>query len=369
MQLQQYLRMMQKSWWIIAMTTLSALIFALITTYNTVPQYRSSARFIISPNPDIVSARDIVSSLATLDKRSIAVTYSEVLNSNRVLQETASALGIGVKELQPYQISSVVLPEANILELTTVGPDPVLAAALANEVGKQGIIYISQLYPAYELSVLDLATPPAAPFSPQPSRDASLAIALGLVAGVVLAIIRGYLRLPVQLIRDRVQLDNASGAYTQRYLQRAVDEQIQHGIEPTSCMLIHLDELKDYLDVLPEASANRLLRKVTSILRNQLRGQDVVGRWTKSSFAVMLPATPEIAAQRTAERIRTALGIPVSIDLHPEPFVLTPRLAVVTRQLNETPEALMKRLEQGTEPPAGEAAAVDSFSSSQKALV
>jgi diguanylate cyclase (GGDEF)-like protein len=369
MQFQQYLRMIQKSWWIIAITILAATIFALVTAYSAVPQYRSSARFIISPNPDIVAGRDIVNSLATLDKRSIAVTYAEVLGSNRLLEETATGLGIEVMELQAYQISAVVLPEANILELTTIGPDPLLAARIANEVGTHGITYITQLYPAYALSVLDMAIPATSPFTPQPARDASLASALGLIAGVALAIIRGYLRMPVQMLRDRAQIDTTSGAFTQRYMHRALDEQIQRGVEPTSCMLINAEELNDYLDVLPETSANRLLHKVNAVLRQQLRGQDIVGRWTTSSFMVLLPLTPEGAALRTAERIRTALGIPVSIDLHPEPFVLTPRLVVVTRHENETAEALIKRLEQGSDYTQSESGSLDRFSGTQKALV
>jgi diguanylate cyclase (GGDEF)-like protein len=370
MQFQQYLRMIQKSWWIIVITTLAALLFALVTAYSATPQYRSSARFIISPNSDIITGRDIVNSLATLDKRSIAVTYAEVLGSNRLLQETASALGVELAQLKTYTISSVVLPEANILEVTTVGPDPVMAAQVTNEVGKQGISYISQLYPAYELSVLDGAIPATDPFSPQPVRDSSLAGALGILAGVMLAIVRGYLRMPIQMLRERVQLDPASGAHTQRYMQRALDAQLLHGVEPTSCMLIHIDELKDYLDVLPETSANRLLYKVNAILRNQLRGQDIVGRWTKSSFVVMLPATPEVAAHRTADRIRIALETPVKLDLHPEPFALSTRIVVVTKQEGEAPDAVITRLEQGHEhSTAIDSSSLERFNQTQKALV
>ena len=157
MQLQQYLRMLLRGWWIIALTTLTALLVALIISYSTPPTYSASARFIISPNNELVTSRDIVNSLATLDKRSIAVTYAEILNSRRMLEDTSNALGIDSSVAKKYMVSSVVLPEANILELSVAGRDPVMAVRLANELGRLGMDYINQLYPAYSLQVLDAA--------------------------------------------------------------------------------------------------------------------------------------------------------------------------------------------------------------------
>src|SRR5512147_815504 len=93
MELKLYFRMLQRSWWIIVIATLATVIAALISAYLTPPTYRATTRFIVSPSPSLVSGgSNLLSSLSTLDKRSIITTYAEILNSQRVYSETINLL-------------------------------------------------------------------------------------------------------------------------------------------------------------------------------------------------------------------------------------------------------------------------------------
>ncbi|MEN9430350.1 MAG: Chain length determinant protein, partial [Pseudomonadota bacterium] len=70
----------RRGWWIILVTTLIATNVSLLVSYFTPPVYQTSERFIVSPNASIFSSSwDIVSSLDTLDRRSIINTYKELL--------------------------------------------------------------------------------------------------------------------------------------------------------------------------------------------------------------------------------------------------------------------------------------------------
>jgi diguanylate cyclase (GGDEF)-like protein len=346
MELRHYLRMLQRGWWIIALTTLSGLALALYLAYVATPLYRATARFIVSPNVTFVDARSLIDSLTALDKRSIIATYAEVLDSNRIYNDTILSLQSAPKDLRVYTHSTIVLPDANILELAVQGPDPQVTSLLANSLGQRGIEYIKGLDKIYDINLLDPATVPTSPYSPQPLRDASLAAALGLVAGAVLAILSEQIRIPLDMLRQRSMIDSTSSIYTRRYFQRRIEEEIarnQTGI--LSLGLVRLDGLQDLFDTLPQAVLQRLLRRVVKILHNELRGNDILGRWDNISFAILLPATSGVAATRTLERIQLALSKPLEIDLSGETVRLAPQIGVVPRTDGESARALITRAE------------------------
>lgn len=219
MEFTDYLRLILRGWWIVMLTTLAAVAIALTWSFMATPMYRASASFIVSPNKAVVPNQNLVDSLGTLDKPSIIATYAEVINSNRIYNETAAALQLDPNDLKQYTHTAVVLPGANVLALSVTGPDPQKAAVLANSIGQRGINYIKGLYQAYDINLLDPAIPPTAPISPQPVRDVSLALALGLAIGSVLAILAGRLQSPREQAR-RVRRENVAASYSSQYFQR-----------------------------------------------------------------------------------------------------------------------------------------------------
>ena len=155
-----------------------------------IKNYRSSARFVISPNPDVIEATDWIRSLDTLDRASIITTYAEVFGSDRILREASESLELAEDELAQYRVASVGLPDANILEVSIVGPNPKVAAALVESVSQRSIEYVEDLYLLYDLTLLDPAGVPSQPVSPQPLRDLAIAAVVGLVLGTGLAFVR-----------------------------------------------------------------------------------------------------------------------------------------------------------------------------------
>lgn len=78
---------------------------------------------------------------------------------------------------------------------------------LANAVGQHAVEYVHSLYQVYDLTVLDAATPPTEPISPQPLRSAGVALVVGLALGIVLALLA---RWPAR----RCRVLSASAAWT-----------------------------------------------------------------------------------------------------------------------------------------------------------
>lgn len=89
---------------------------------------------------------------------------------------------------------------------------------------------------------------------------------------------------------------------------------------PLSMALIDIDHFKAVNDTHGHLAGDKALRAVSDLLREQLRGYDVAGRFGGEEFVVLLPQTDEADALIIAERLRAhvaALPIPIGDDATP----------------------------------------------------
>ncbi len=346
MEVKLYFRMLQRSWWIIVIAMLATVIAALVAAYFTPPTYRATSRFIVSPSPSLITGgSNLLNSLSTLDKRSIITTYAEILNSQRIYTETLNLLQLDNVNLADYKFSAVALPDANIIEFSVTGPDKDVVYTLANGIGQHAVEYVHSLYQVYDLSVLDPASTPTIPISPQPVRSAGVALVVGLALGVILALIREMLRTPIENFVRQRNLDDTSLALNRRAFEQKLSEIAFASPQDFSLCVVHLNGLSEYANVLPQSTLQRVFRGVTQVLKNQLRGNDIVGRWSELDFIVLLSETPGNAAMNTMERVRLALSYPVTIDVSGEDLLLDPQIGIAEYRIGDTAQTMIKNIE------------------------
>lgn len=362
MEIKLYFRMLARGWWLILLATLVALFASLVVSYVSVPKYKATARFIITPGSLLTSdgnPETVIQGLETLDLPSVVATYTEVMNSQRILGEALKSLGVASLPPREYVIQAVALPESSVLELNVTGPDARLVSDVANAIGFQTIIFTRNINRVYELNFLDQAVMPELPFSPQPLRDAGLSLLLGLAGGAILAILSEQIRIPLDAYRRRMQIDPETGVFNRRYFMRKLEEEIDKKSEKSlSVGIIELSGLTDLLGVMPGYGLQKIMNDVTDTLRKELRGHDVIGRWDKKSFIVFLPATSGKAANRIFTRIHQSLSIPVHLyqfdtDVNLEPFIGGAESVIgITAQeiLQKTENALEQAKRDGVEP-------------------
>ncbi len=346
MEVKLYFRMLQRSWWIVVVATLAAVMASLVASYVTTPIYQATSRFIVSPSPSLISGgNNLLNSLSTLDKRSIITTYAEILNSPRIHSETFGLLQLDPSKLQNYSYNAVALPDANIIEFSVQGPDPKTVYLLANGIGQHAVEYVQSLYQVYDLTLLDPATTPTVPISPQPLRDAAVALVMGLAIGVVLALVRELLRTPIEgFIRQR-GVDNMSLALNRNTFEQKLAEVAFASPQDFSLCIVHLNGLADYVNVLPQPTLQTVLRNVTQTLKNQLRGNDLVGRWSELDYIVLLSATPGDAAMNTMSRVRAALSVPIKVDVSAEELKLDPQFGIAEYRVGDTAQSMIKNIQ------------------------
>ncbi len=80
-------------------------------------------------------------------------------------------------------------------------------------------------------------------------------------------------------------------------------------------LLLDLDGFKAINDRHGHAAGDRVLCEVANVLREQLRGTDLVGRLGGDEFAVILPDTDEEGARATVAKLTVALAAPDGADV------------------------------------------------------
>jgi diguanylate cyclase (GGDEF)-like protein len=345
MEVKLYFRMLQRGWWIITVTTLVAILVTLVASYLATPIYRATSRFVISPSAAFVSeGNNVLNSLATLDKRSIITTYAEILNSPRIHRETFDLLKLNEANLQDYKYNAVVLPDTNIIEFSVEGPDPQTITLLVNAIGQHVVEYVQGLYMVYEMTLLDPSVVPVDPISPQPARDAGVALVVGLAMGVMLALTRELIQAPIENFMQQRKIDPVSLALNRSVFEQKLAEAAFASINDFSFCLVRLEGLGKYINVLPQSSLQTILRHVNQTLRNQLRGNDLVGRWSDLDFAIMLVETPGDASVNTMGRVRTALSIPIKMEVSGEDLYLNPQIGIAEYRVGDTVESMVKNV-------------------------
>lgn len=345
-QLKMYLRALLQNWWIIALTTVAAVLATLFLALLTRPVYRTNLQLLIVPNMANFEGRDLIYSLDTLDQHSIVATYVEIVNSDRIRREAIDNVNLEAGDASDYKLTAVALPEANVLELVAEGPDADLTADLANAAATETIAYVTGTYDIYRLELLDPASVPQRPISPTPVRDASLALIVGLIVGCVLAIFRDQIQQPlVETVRLWNAQDHASSALTPAYLRHQLGQLLTTPDEgPLVLGVIRLEGLQE-LD-LPPSIRQDLLRRIVGKVREELRGRDLISRWDDVSFAIVLRSIYRLEdARQKLEYLQQMLSAPMEVYPGGEQLNLSPRIAATLNQANDTVPSLVQRLE------------------------
>ncbi|MGE5071881.1 MAG: diguanylate cyclase domain-containing protein [Anaerolineae bacterium] len=344
MEIKLYLRMLQRSWWIVALTALVAVAVALVVSYSTVPTYESVSRYIVSPNPAFLSGdSNIIYSLDQLDKQTVITTYAEVMNSSRMYAETLALLKLDPASLLTYQYSAIVLPNTSIIEFTVRGTNPATVVQLNAAMGQHVVEYVGGLYKIYDMGLLDPATHPIAPVSPKPFQDSAVALVVGIALGAALALLRELLRAPIRNFLRQRRIDDMSLALKRASFEEELTSAAVTSGSPLCVGFVHLSGLVDYMDVLPQPTLENILRHVTQTLKNQLRGNDLVGRWDSADFVIMLSNTKGSAAVNTLGRVAAALSVPVRTDVTEEVMELRPVIGVTEYSAGDTEASLVDR--------------------------
>jgi diguanylate cyclase (GGDEF)-like protein len=105
--------------------------------------------------------------------------------------------------------------------------------------------------------------------------------------------------------------DRLTELYNHGYFQQRLEEEIgraQRFDRTLSLIMLDIDDFKDFNDTFGHPRGDKVLQKVSSIIRDNLREMDVAARYGGEEFVVVLPETEADGAEAVAQRIREGVA-------------------------------------------------------------
>lgn len=207
-ELRDYIRILRKSWILITVMTLLGIAAAATYSLLQTPQYSATSKVFVS-----TQSGGTVSDLAqgnTFTTQRVQ-TYADLVSTPAVLLPVIAELGLDADAgVLGRSISSSAPESTSLIEITVVGPDPVLASEIANSASESLTSVVDNLERPLEegsvspvkLTLVQQASVPNSPVSPNVPINIILGFLVGLALGVGLAVLRDVLDTRIRTERD-----------------------------------------------------------------------------------------------------------------------------------------------------------------------
>jgi diguanylate cyclase (GGDEF)-like protein len=148
-------------------------------------------------------------------------------------------------------------------------------------------------------------------------------------------------------LASRARIDSKTGLLNAGAWRREAEFEFLRALRKHSALAMAMVDIDDFKSVIQSAGpsvADKLLRDIAGMLRDQLPGHDLIGRFGSEEFAILLPRTSRDEAKRISERLRDHIaGEPIAIESGEQAgFIFRLTVSIGVAVLNESRRALVE---------------------------
>ncbi len=121
--------------------------------------------------------------------------------------------------------------------------------------------------------------------------------------------------------------DSMTGLYNRTFFEEELKRVDTEGQLPLSIIMGDVNGLKLVNDAFGHDEGDKLIIKLSNVLKSSCRQEDIICRWGGDEFAVLLPRTDESTANRISNRIRKSCS-----EAAADPIQLSISLGVATKE-------------------------------------
>lgn len=114
-----------------------------------------------------------------------------------------------------------------------------------------------------------------------------------------------------ETLRLQSNQDPLTGLFNRRYLDETLERELRRANRKEralSLIRFEVDDFRQFNSTFGHEAGDALLQQVSAWLQKQVRGEDVVGRYSSEEFLLILPDTPATAAEQRAGLLREAFA-------------------------------------------------------------
>jgi capsular exopolysaccharide synthesis family protein len=212
--LRDIMRALRARWLIVCVTTVVAVLGAVAVTLLTTPLYQASTRLFVSTAAGGDTLTDKYQ--GTLFSQERVLSYSQLLTGETLAQRTVDKLGLDMSAGElAGRVSATATPDTVLIDVGVLDESPVRARDIANTLSDEFVAMARDLEtpedgsaPDARVVVEQRASIPGEPVTPKKSRNIAASLAVGLLLGVGLALLRNLLD---NTVKDQQTLEQITG--------------------------------------------------------------------------------------------------------------------------------------------------------------
>lgn len=213
MKLEQIVRLLRANWFWLAASTLAGCALAAAITFFIPEKYSTSTSIYISAQYNIGNSQAAYQASLLSEQR--VTSYSQLLTSTRIGDEVSRQIG-GLTGSQVLDRMSVNAPAGSVLlTLNVTDSDPNRAAEIANTASTAFTRLVAELEtpleqnapPSVVARTVEPAVADSTPISPRWPLNLSLGLVVGLLAGLIIVVMKETLDTRVKTSKDFVSLE------------------------------------------------------------------------------------------------------------------------------------------------------------------
>jgi receptor protein-tyrosine kinase len=214
MTIREFLQVLRVRWLIIVLTTVITVAAAVAYSMLTTPLYQASTRLFVSTTGG-GSASDVYQ--GNLSSQARVHSYTMLVTGEALAQRTIDRLHLDMTAAElRAKIKATSAPDTVLIDVSVRDPSPAQARDIADTLSDEFVTMVSQLEtppdgerPDARVVVEQHATLPTKPVIPETTRNVAIGIALGLLLGIGLAVLRDRFD---NTVKDEHNLEEIMGA-------------------------------------------------------------------------------------------------------------------------------------------------------------
>jgi len=107
-------------------------------------------------------------------------------------------------------------------------------------------------------------------------------------------------------VKHLAVFDKLTGVYNRRYFMTMLEKQLEKK-EPVSLILTDIDDFGNYNNLHGHPQGDELLKQLANILKNNVRADDVIGRYGGEEFTIFMPKLRTNEAAEIAKNLKEAV--------------------------------------------------------------